>query len=69
MEEISQIKRFAKIHSVPIMKDEGIDFICNYIIEHNVSILLILNKSIIKIKLVKISVEHTVKSFTMYPFT
>ena len=40
MEEISQIKRFAKIHSVPIMKDEGIDFICNYIIEHNVKSIL-----------------------------
>lgn len=40
MEEISQIKRFAKIHSVPILKDEGVDFICNYIAEHNVKSIL-----------------------------
>ena len=33
MEEISKIKKFAKINSVPIMKDEGIDFICDYIVK------------------------------------
>lgn len=36
MEELNQIKKFAKITSVPIMKDEGVEFICNYIKEHNV---------------------------------
>lgn len=40
MEEIKQIKKFAKTHSVPIMKDEGIDFICNYIVEHDVKTVL-----------------------------
>lgn len=36
MHQINDIKDFADIHSVPIMKDEGISFICNYIKEHNV---------------------------------
>ncbi len=40
MEEIKQIKKFAKIHSVPIMKDEGIEFICDYIIRHDVKSIL-----------------------------
>lgn len=36
MEEIGKIKKYAKITSVPIMKDEGVEFICEYIKEHNV---------------------------------
>lgn len=40
MEEITQIKKFAKTHSVPIMKDEGVDFICNYIETHEVKSIL-----------------------------
>ena len=36
MQEIKDIKDFADMHSVPIMKDEGISFICDYIKEHNV---------------------------------
>ena len=40
MEEISKIKKFAKINSVPIMKDEGIDFICDYIVKNNVKSIL-----------------------------
>lgn len=40
MEEISKIKKFAKINSVPIMKDEGIDFICEYIVKNNVKSIL-----------------------------
>lgn len=40
MEEITQIKKFAKTHSVPIMKDEGVDFICNYIETHDVKSIL-----------------------------
>ena len=36
MQQINDIKDFADMHSVPIMKDEGIDFICNYIKTHNV---------------------------------
>ena len=40
MQEITQIKKFAKTHSVPIMKDEGVDFICNYIVEHDVKTIL-----------------------------
>ena len=31
MEEISEIKAYAKENSVPIMQDAGIDFICDYI--------------------------------------
>lgn len=36
MDEISKVKKYAKITSVPIMKDEGVEFICNYIKEHDV---------------------------------
>jgi len=40
MEELTAIKRFAKITSVPIMKDDGVNFICEYIKEHNVETVL-----------------------------
>lgn len=40
MEELTAIKRFAKITSVPIMKDDGVNFICEYIREHNVKTVL-----------------------------
>ena len=40
MEEISEIKEYAKEHSVPIMMDDGIEFICNYIRENNVQTVL-----------------------------
>ena len=36
MQQISEIKNFADFHSVPIMKDEGIEFICDYIRNHKV---------------------------------
>ena len=36
MQQISEIKSFADFHSVPIMKDEGIEFICDYIRNHKV---------------------------------
>lgn len=36
MQQIAQIKNFADFHSVPIMKDEGISFICDYIKQHDV---------------------------------
>ena len=36
MQQISEIKNFADFHSVPIMKDEGIEFICDYISKHKV---------------------------------
>lgn len=35
MEEIKEIKQYAFRNDVPIMQDEGIDFICNYIKEHH----------------------------------
>ena len=40
MEEIGKIKKYAKITSVPIIKDEGINFICDYIREHDVQKIL-----------------------------
>ena len=40
MEEIGKIKKYAKITSVPIIKDEGINFICDYIREHDVEKIL-----------------------------
>ena len=36
MEPITSIKRFAKTNALPILKDDGINFICDYIREHNV---------------------------------
>ena len=36
MQQITDIKDFADFHSVPIMKDEGIEFICDYISKHKV---------------------------------
>ena len=36
MQQITDIKNFADFHSVPIMKDEGIEFICDYISKHKV---------------------------------
>lgn len=36
MEEIVDIKKYARKNQVPIMKDDGMDFICSYIREHNV---------------------------------
>ena len=35
MESISEIKQYARNNSVPIIKDEGSDFICDYIKAHN----------------------------------
>ena len=34
MTEISEIKNYAYKNEVPIMKDEGLDFMCNFIKEH-----------------------------------
>lgn len=36
MESICSIKDFAKSNAVPILQDDGIKFICDYIREHNV---------------------------------
>lgn len=46
MQEITEIKEYAKNHSVPIMMDDGLDFICNYIKEHNVQNILELGTAI-----------------------
>ena len=40
MQEVSEIKKYARKNQVPIMKDDGLDFICNYIREHNVKRIL-----------------------------
>lgn len=40
MEEKSDIITYAKKNSIPIMRDGGIDFICNYIKEHNIKRIL-----------------------------
>lgn len=36
MSEIEEMKEYALSHEVPIMRDEGLEFMCNYIREHNV---------------------------------
>ncbi|WP_288749279.1 O-methyltransferase [uncultured Treponema sp.] len=40
MEDISEIKEYAKKNSVPILRDGGDDFICNYIKQHNIKNIL-----------------------------
>lgn len=40
MEEIKDIKKYAQINSVPIMKDEGAEFICQYILDNSVKNIL-----------------------------
>lgn len=40
MNEISEIKEYAKKNAVPIMRDGGIQFICTYIKENNVKNIL-----------------------------
>lgn len=38
--QISELKDYAHVNDVPIMKDEGSEFICNYIREHNIKSIL-----------------------------
>jgi predicted O-methyltransferase YrrM len=40
MQEITQIEEYAKEHAVPIIKEEGSEFICKYIRDHNVKKIL-----------------------------
>ena len=40
MKSISEIKLYAAKNSIPIMRDGGVDFICNYIKEHNIKKIL-----------------------------
>lgn len=46
MEGLSKVKRFAQLHGVSIVQDSGIDFICDYIVEHNVKRILELGTGI-----------------------
>ena len=43
---ISEIKEYAKENNVPIMQDEGIDFICNYIKNNNIKSILEIGSAI-----------------------
>lgn len=43
---INDIKEYAKINHVPIMKDGGIDFICDYIVKNNVKSILEIGSAI-----------------------
>lgn len=36
MEQLAEIRTYARKNAIPIMRDDGIEFICNYIKEHNV---------------------------------
>ena len=35
MDELLKIKAFANREAIPIMQDEGCDFICDYILKNN----------------------------------
>ena len=40
MDQLIEIKKNARKEAVPIMKDSGIDFLCDYIKTHNVKRIL-----------------------------
>lgn len=40
MQSLDQIKLYAAKNSIPIMRDGGVEFICNYIKEHNIKRIL-----------------------------
>ena len=46
MQSLAPIKEYAKEHAVPIMKDEGIEFICKYIEEHKIKHILEIGSAI-----------------------
>lgn len=46
MVRILDIKEYAKKNNVPIMQDEGIEFICKYIVENNVKKILEIGSAI-----------------------
>ncbi len=46
MGKILELREYAKEHHVPIMQDAGIEFICNYIKEHNVKKVLEIGSAI-----------------------
>lgn len=46
MVHISEIKKYAKENNVPIMQDEGIDFICKYIKDNNIKSILEIGSAI-----------------------
>lgn len=62
--ELSQIRQYARENLVPIMKDEGMDFICNYIVEHNIKRILEIGTAIgySAIRFAKLSPDITVST-------
>lgn len=46
MQTLAPLKEYAKEHDVPIMKDEGIEFICKYIEEHKIKHILEIGSAI-----------------------
>lgn len=40
MEQLPEIRTYARKNAIPIMRDDGCEFICNYIREHNVKTVL-----------------------------
>ena len=46
MVHILDLKKYAKENNIPIMQDEGIDFICNYIEENNIKSILEIGSAI-----------------------
>lgn len=46
MVRILDIKEYAKENNIPIMQDEGIDFICDYINKHNIKNILEIGSAI-----------------------
>lgn len=67
MNEISDIKTYAKKNSIPIMRDGGIEFICNYIKENNIKRVLEIGTAIgfSAIEFAKVSDDVTVTTIEL----
>lgn len=75
MENLTEIKNYAKKNSIPIMRDGGIEFICDYIKQNNVKNILEIGSAVgysaiefaklsddIKITTIEIDIDRCIKA-------
>lgn len=75
MENLTEIKKYAKKNSIPIMRDGGIEFICEYIKQNNVKNILEIGTAVgyssiefakinddIKITTIEIDIDRCIKA-------
>lgn len=46
MQALMSIKKYAHEHDIPIMKEEGVSFVCEYIKKHNIKRILEIGSAI-----------------------